>query len=550
MHDFSRIPMHDDSSRRQVQFELKVNEPGDQYEQEADRVADQVMRAQYAPAGGRASTPDISRLPAISPAMQPQTENDEEEEMLQAKSADGSGASLSADADTLVGRALQGSGQPLPDTARARMEPAFGADFSAVQLHAGGDAAAAAGAVQARAFTTGNDIVFGAGEGQLDTSAGQHLLAHELTHVVQQNGRGGAAPAAREVTPHEDRGAEQPLARLGKSPSDTLGVSHIETSAGYMLQRYPSSRGDWSIRITEPTDPPDIYVPQVSAGYDVDGDLSAPYGLASMFRQGGWYLEGVYSTDGTSKRVGTFHTVTSEGDDVSPNDLQDTTEQGRAYLAIAAQLTDGEWIEDRETFEAYQHGWIRHPRNTVIGPREKVFLNDVFGPVTNRRGRSSNVTMSQSFSQGWSASASTGGAYSEATSSSHGFNASLGGELGKDAAKASGSLGYQYSKSDTQTLTSTINSTMSINATQTNTITAPVEPGEVGALVPWGHTVAMRIPSIKTNSRGWVTDDSGHLVMVGMEVQSVQPLYAQIEEGESESDARDRLQEQINGFTP
>ncbi|HFD39748.1 MAG TPA: DUF4157 domain-containing protein [Anaerolineae bacterium] len=84
------------------------------------------------------------------------------------------------------------SGQPLSPAQRNYFEPRFGFDFSAVRIHADQRAAQAADAVDARAFTLGRDIAFAAGQYQPQSSAGRQLLAHELTHVVQQSDRGGA----------------------------------------------------------------------------------------------------------------------------------------------------------------------------------------------------------------------------------------------------------------------------------------------------------------------------------------------------------------------
>jgi len=79
----------------------------------------------------------------------------------------------------------KGGGQPLEAPVRQRMEASFGADFSDVRVHAGGSAAASARAVDAHAYTVGNEIVLG--DGQVPGSPShEHTLAHELTHVVQQ----------------------------------------------------------------------------------------------------------------------------------------------------------------------------------------------------------------------------------------------------------------------------------------------------------------------------------------------------------------------------
>ena len=184
-YDFSRKPVDDASSRRQLQFKLKVSEPGDQYEQEADRVADQVMRAQDASAGGRASAPDISRLPAISPAMQSQTVNKEKEEMLQAKSANGRRTARTEDGVATI-QQLSGRGEPLPTTICENMGSLIGHDLSAVRVHDDNHAHVAARGFGAQAFTMGNNIAFARGRYQPESSQGQKLLAHELVHVIQQ----------------------------------------------------------------------------------------------------------------------------------------------------------------------------------------------------------------------------------------------------------------------------------------------------------------------------------------------------------------------------
>src|SRR5439155_9665361 len=74
------------------------------------------------------------------------------------------------------------------------MEPRFGRDFSTVRVHTDSRAAASARAVDALAYTVGNDVVFGGGRFAPSTGAGRQLLAHELTHVMQQGGRSQASP--------------------------------------------------------------------------------------------------------------------------------------------------------------------------------------------------------------------------------------------------------------------------------------------------------------------------------------------------------------------
>lgn len=79
-----------------------------------------------------------------------------------------------------------GGGQPLDERTRTDMETSLGQDFGGVRVHTGATASRSAESVQANAYTVGNDIVFRGGGYQPDTPSGRHLLAHELTHVVQQ----------------------------------------------------------------------------------------------------------------------------------------------------------------------------------------------------------------------------------------------------------------------------------------------------------------------------------------------------------------------------
>jgi outer membrane protein OmpA-like peptidoglycan-associated protein len=92
-------------------------------------------------------------------------------------------------------QSLRGGGSALPSKARAFFEPRFGADFSSVRVHTGARAEHAARSIAARAFTVGHDIAFGAGQYFPDSDAGRRLLAHELTHVVQQTGSGVRQPS-------------------------------------------------------------------------------------------------------------------------------------------------------------------------------------------------------------------------------------------------------------------------------------------------------------------------------------------------------------------
>jgi Domain of unknown function (DUF4157) len=96
-------------------------------------------------------------------------------------------ASVAPDFDAALRRSRAG-GQPLPETIKATMQPAFGSDLSGVRIHSDDGADRLSGRLRARAFTTGRDIFFRRGQYQPATRRGQELIAHELTHVMQQGG--------------------------------------------------------------------------------------------------------------------------------------------------------------------------------------------------------------------------------------------------------------------------------------------------------------------------------------------------------------------------
>ena len=145
------------------QTNLRVGQPNDAYEQEADRVAAQVMNAS-ARGAVHTAPPGIQRFSLAASA----------------------GQGLSAPAS--VGQTVARSGAPLTSSVRQHMEQRFAHDFSRVRVHVGDSADQSARELNATAYTVGNDIVFGSGRFAPETRDGQRLLAHELTHVVQQGG--------------------------------------------------------------------------------------------------------------------------------------------------------------------------------------------------------------------------------------------------------------------------------------------------------------------------------------------------------------------------
>ncbi|MEH2165145.1 MAG: DUF4157 domain-containing protein [Nostoc sp.] len=176
-HDISRI------SLRCPQAKLTVGEPGDKYEQEADRVANQVMRM---------VVPDKLNPPTVEPLQDSLQRKcatcEQEEDKVQAKpsiQAATDGVLQAGDNIESQINSSKGGGSLLSDEVRDFMQPRFSADFSSVRVHTGSDAVQMNRELGAQAFTHGSDIYFGSGK-----LPGNHeLMAHELTHVVQQTGK-------------------------------------------------------------------------------------------------------------------------------------------------------------------------------------------------------------------------------------------------------------------------------------------------------------------------------------------------------------------------
>ena len=190
-----------------LQPKLKINEPGDKYEQEADRIADEVMR-----------------MP--EPAVQHQVEP-EKEETVQKKAI---ARRNSSELPPIVNEVVNSPGQPLDPETRTFMESRFGRGFSQVRVHTDAKALESAQAVNARAYTVRQNIVFGAEQYAPKTAAGQQLLAHELTHTIQQS-----------------QSAEKPLERsanfaVGNKSAVNL-FSHNSTLATPIVQRQKRRKG-------------------------------------------------------------------------------------------------------------------------------------------------------------------------------------------------------------------------------------------------------------------------------------------------------------------
>ena len=155
-----------------IQAKLNISQPEDASEREADRVAEHVTATKAEPCHCGGSCASCKSDGDAS---------------IQRKSNSNPTALDSSVPDSFLQHL--GPGQPLDPATRGFFETRFGYDFSPVRIHAGQQAAESAKSINAAAYTVGQDIVLGKGSHSMGTSEGKKLLAHELTHVVQQGGR-------------------------------------------------------------------------------------------------------------------------------------------------------------------------------------------------------------------------------------------------------------------------------------------------------------------------------------------------------------------------
>ena len=181
-----------------IQAKLNIGEPNDKYEKEADDTASKVVQQINSPTHNNsvqkqesmeAEDEELQMKPAISKIQRNESMEKKDEE-LQMKSLvqrreNIGGGEASTDLESSIQRA-RGGGQALDTNLQAKMEQAMGADFSSVKVHTDSQSNQLNESIQAKAFTTGQDVFFRQGEYNPNSKSGQELIAHELTHVVQQ----------------------------------------------------------------------------------------------------------------------------------------------------------------------------------------------------------------------------------------------------------------------------------------------------------------------------------------------------------------------------
>lgn len=216
-----------------IQASLTVSAPGDRYEREADQAAEMVMR---------------SPSSATPPAEEDEGASDVGAEQIQLSRVEDGAAGVGGVSPQVEQgvRGLRGGGQPLPPGERQFFESRFGHDFSQVRIHTDARAAGLSNDLNAHAFTVGQDIAFGAGGYAPGTDAGRRLIAHELTHVVQQGGAQVSRHLVQRfrkpetvedaVTQAQEQGADV--------PDESVGAIEIATSEVALQEPAASGGGE------------------------------------------------------------------------------------------------------------------------------------------------------------------------------------------------------------------------------------------------------------------------------------------------------------------
>ena len=220
-HDFARVPVHAKPPAG-VQAKLTANTAGDIYEQEADRVADRIMRMpEPQPRRACACGGGCPRCLA---------DHDGPGRGILQTMRTGPNDARGAAVPPVVDEVLRSPGQALDPEASHFFGPRFGHDFAGVRVHADAKAGDSARALNARAYTVGRDVVFARGQYQPATTSGRLLLAHELAHVVQQSGADAPRLQAKVVDDDEH------LPCRGDAEKDAATLTARENEAAAMAE--------------------------------------------------------------------------------------------------------------------------------------------------------------------------------------------------------------------------------------------------------------------------------------------------------------------------
>jgi hypothetical protein len=249
------LPSRSEPPTPLLQRKVAIGPVNDPLEHEADRVADQVLRMPAGQTVALTAAPQVSRKCA-------QCEEGHEVQLKRADPARGP----AGEAPALVRQVLNSPGRPLDATTRAYFEPRFKYDFSAVRVHTDAQATESARQVNSLAYAIGTNVVFRSDTYAPDTPAGKGLLAHELTHVVQQRHAAANGPLAL-GRPGDLAEQEAELAANGVMSGRQAAFPAGSENAARVVRRSPGPR-------TPPTpSPPQWLGPLRARATHLQGDL-------------------------------------------------------------------------------------------------------------------------------------------------------------------------------------------------------------------------------------------------------------------------------------
>jgi hypothetical protein len=385
--------------RSDLQTKLKGSTPGDIHEHEADRVADSVL-----------SKPGKSLLNRASPQIQ--------------RFADDASVGTKA-VPVSVSAALASSASPLNPALRDDMERRFGHDFSRVRVHTDSVAGQSANDVNALAYTVGRNIVFGAGRFAPETQEGRRLLAHELTHVVQQ---GPAAPNSHSIAGRIHRLSAGVLQRDRKEegndpwdnldPSDRKEVEELYEDCENLIrwlaraqQAHTSGRrSDWLKGLTRTLN----RIGELNSDEDIDG-------VEDSFNRYRRFIERnvtIYANEWakvkkrySDERQWLLSRAARSTDTIeAANYLDELYKQVTDWLDKGAALciTDEEYLFLKQTLEGEKHLWVGSIRGARIRAKQ---LREMMDVVTELRQSGEDA---EKFVPNWRGQVETETAYLEA----------------------------------------------------------------------------------------------------------------------------------------
>ncbi len=312
-----------------------LGKPGDAFEQEAHHAADRIM------AGGTAAIRTNSATPPP----------------LQAAPASATVQGAAPSAITRAAKATQTGGQPLPSQDRAFFEPRFGRSLSDVRLHTGAEAASAANGINASAFTHGNNIAFASGQYNPAEPQGRHLLAHELTHTLQQ----GSARTIRRTCPSDKKKIPP-----GGSKEFEAAVDAVHALKSYKkLNKSAKDKADHIIDGARASACPMYYITKLRALFDTKENPPAATG--KKFRS-----KGIKAAAAEKTRLAEQAKLSAAvGSDLENLEENATANPSRNMKPRTGKQNKTYLIDDRDVTNIYVHMKVLPKPRKVHGKKKK-----------------------------------------------------------------------------------------------------------------------------------------------------------------------------------